>query len=148
LDLVQAQNDDQGEKEESNIPRKVLRKYRIRRPLIIDENGNAVTTPSVPRLRRIRVNKPQEQQSPAVPAPVVQQPAGNSLDTGNLYSYNFQQPQALIQRQVRQAYNKPHEMNYDLGSVSNPNERQAPALMGRGTRLAIFTCRNAFFPQQ
>lgn len=95
LVTVNAQNDD---KEESNIPRKVLRKYRIRRPQILDSNGNVVRSPNMPRLRRIRVNKAQLQ-SPVTPPP------NNSLESSNkLKAYQAQQEQrqaALVQQQVR-----------------------------------------------
>jgi hypothetical protein len=60
LALVSAQ--DSRENEESNIPKKILRKYRIRRPVIVDADGNALTPRVGPRLRRIRVKQPQPQQ--------------------------------------------------------------------------------------
>jgi hypothetical protein len=45
------------EQEDSAAPKRVLKKYRVRRPVIVDEQGNVVR--AGPRLRRVRVKKPE-----------------------------------------------------------------------------------------
>lgn len=47
----------QDSTEDSPAPKRVLKKYRIRRPVVVDDQGNVVRS-GPPRLRRVRVKQP------------------------------------------------------------------------------------------
>ncbi|CAL8116872.1 unnamed protein product [Orchesella dallaii] len=47
----------QDSTEDSPAPKRVLKKYRVRRPVVVDDQGNVVRA-GAPRLRRVRVKQP------------------------------------------------------------------------------------------
>jgi hypothetical protein len=59
----------QDSSEESEAPKRVLKKYRVRRPVVVDGEGNVVR--AGPRLRRVRVKNPRPEATPSSPAPPV-----------------------------------------------------------------------------
>lgn len=85
------------ESEDSTTPKRVLKKYRVRRPVIVDDQGNVVR--AGPRLRRVRVKNPKPTAETATTTVVTSTTSTSSTSSSSSPAAPQIQPQTQHLRQ-------------------------------------------------